>query len=50
MSGDLEYREQPVIFYTKEMTESKLSLLEYHGIIFKSTKYYLKRGENSVES
>ncbi len=50
MSGDLGYREQPVIFYSEEMTEAKRFLLEHHGIIFKSTKYYLKRGEKNVES
>lgn len=49
MSGDLGYKEQPVIFYSEEMTDTKVSLLEHHGIIFKSTNYYLKRGENSVE-
>jgi len=48
MSGDC--KEQPVIFYSEKMTETKMSLLEHHGIIFKSTKYYLKRGEDSVES
>ena len=48
MSGDC--KEQPVIFYSEEMTETKMSLLEHHGIILKSTKYYLKRGKESVES
>ena len=40
MSGDC--KEQPVIFYTKEMTESKISLLEHHGIKlrFRENKYY----------
>ena len=40
MSGDC--KEQPVIFYTKEMTETKIHLLEYHGIKLriKENKYY----------
>ena len=50
MSGDLVNKEQPVIFYSEEMTATKMSLLEHHGIIFKSTKYYLKRGKKDVES
>ena len=40
MSGDC--KEQPVIFYTKEMTETKIHLLEHHGIKLriKENKYY----------
>jgi hypothetical protein len=40
MSGDC--REQPVIFYSQEMTETKISLLEHHGIKLRvrENKYY----------
>ena len=40
MSGDC--KEQPVIFYSKEMTETKIHLLEHHGIKLriKENKYY----------
>ena len=40
MSGDC--REQPVIFYSKEMTETKIYLLQHHGINLKikENKYY----------
>ena len=39
MSGDC--REQPVIFYSEEMTDTKISLLELHGIELriKNNKY-----------
>ena len=37
MSGDCT--KEPVIFYTEEMTESKIMLLELHGIKFRN-KYY----------
>ena len=37
MSGDCT--KQPLIFYTEEMTESKIMLLELHGIKFRN-KYY----------
>ena len=30
MSGDC--KQQPVIFYSEEMTDTKISLLELHGI------------------
>ena len=38
MSGDC--RNQPVIFYSEEMTESKIMLLRQQGIKFKTHKYY----------
>ena len=40
MSGDC--KQQPAIFYTKEMTDTKISLLEHHGIKLriKENKYY----------
>ena len=39
MSGDS--KEQPVIFYSKEMTETKIHLLQHHGIKLriKTNKY-----------
>ena len=39
MSGDC--RNQPVIFYSEEMTESKISLLIQHGVVFKSRGQYI---------
>ena len=39
MSGDPSLKE-PVIFYTEEMTESKIMLLRHQGIKFKTHKYY----------
>ena len=39
MSGDC--KEQPVIFYTEEMTETKIYLLQQHGIKFNMFKYSL---------
>ena len=39
MSGDPSLKE-PVIFYTEEMAESKIMLLELHGIQFKNKYYY----------
>ena len=40
MSGDC--RKQPLIFYSEEMTDTKISLLELHGIELriKKNKYY----------
>ena len=40
MSGDC--KEQPVIFYSEEMTEAKIHLLGHHGIKLriKENKYY----------
>ena len=38
MSGDC--KNQPVIFYSEEMTEAKISLLLHHGIVFKSHEQY----------
>ena len=46
MSGDC--KNQPVIFYSKEMTESKMVLLRHQGIKFKTCKYY--KLEEDVES
>ena len=41
MSGDPSIKE-PLIFYSEEMTDTKISLLELHGIKLriKENKYY----------
>ena len=41
MSGDPSIKE-PLIFYSEEMTDTKISLLELHGIQLriKKNKYY----------
>ena len=38
MSGDC--REQPVIFYSEEMTVSKMILLSQQGVVFKSMNIF----------
>jgi len=38
MSGDC--RNQPVIFYSEQMTDAKIMLLQHQGIKFKTHKYY----------
>ena len=43
MSGDC--KNQPVIFYSEEMTDAKIFLLQHHGIKFKNYKYYLDKDE-----
>ena len=37
MSGDC--KDQPVIFYSEEMTETKIHLLQHHGVRFMNRKY-----------
>lgn len=44
MSGDC--KEQPLIFYSKVMTEAKIMLLEHHGIKFIKHDYYFNKLEN----
>ena len=44
MSGDC--KNQPVIFYSEEMTESKISLLLQHGVKFKNREYYFDEDED----
>ena len=41
MSGDPSLKE-PLIFYSEEMTDTKISLLEHHGIELRirKNKYY----------
>jgi len=43
MSGDC--KNQPVIFYSEEMTEAKISLLLQHGVEFRNRKYYIEEEE-----
>ena len=43
MSGDC--KNQPVIFYSEEMTEAKIFLLRQHGVQFKSREYYIEEEE-----
>jgi len=38
MSGDC--KNQPVIFYSEEMTEAKISLLLQNGVVFKNRQNY----------
>ena len=45
MSGDPSLKE-PVIFYSEEMTKSKIMLLELHGIKFKNKYYYNSDSDN----
>ena len=45
MSGDPSLKE-PVIFYTEEMTDAKIMLLELHGIKFKNKYYYNSDHDN----
>ena len=46
MSGDCT--KQPLIFYSEEMTDTKISLLELHGIKFKN-KYYYNSADNNED-
>ena len=47
MSGDC--REQPVIFYSEEMTVSKMILLSKKGVRFKNYEYLLDVLEEEEE-
>ena len=47
MSGDC--REQPVIFYSEEMTVSKMILLSQNGVVFKQYEYLLDVLEDEEE-
>ena len=44
MSGDPSLK-HPVIFYSEEMTDSKIVLLHHHGIKFTSYNYHLEEKE-----
>ena len=45
MSGDSGLQEQPVSFYSEEMTKSKMILLIKKGITFKKYEYLLEDEE-----
>ena len=45
MSGDSGLQEQPVIFYSEEMTTSKMILLIKNGVTFKQYEYLLEEEE-----
>ena len=45
MSGDSGLQEQPVIFYSEEMTKSKMILLIKNGVTFKQYEYLLEEEE-----
>ena len=44
MSGDPSLKD-PVIFYSEEMTDSKIVLLHHYGIKFTSYHYHLEEKE-----
>ena len=45
MSGDSGLQEQPVVFYSEEMTKAKMILLIKRGITFKQYEYLLEEEE-----
>ena len=45
MSGDSGLQEQPVVFYSEEMTKAKMILLVKKGITFKKYEYLLEDEE-----
>ena len=45
MSGDSGLHEQPVVFYSEEMTKAKMILLIKEGITFKKYEYLLEDEE-----
>ena len=47
MSGDC--KQQPVIFYSEEMTVSKMILLSQKGVVFKQYEYLLDVLEDKEE-
>ena len=50
MSGDPSLKE-PLIFYSEEMTDTKISLLEMHGIELRiqKNKYYYNRANDNED-
>ena len=44
MSGDC--KRQPIIFYSEEMTETKIFLLQQHGIKFKKYEYFISEDQD----
>ena len=49
MSGDCT--KEPLIFYSEEMTDTKISLLELHGIRLRirKNKYYYNSADNNED-
>ena len=47
MSGDC--KNQPVIFYSEEMTEEKIMLLLHHGVQFRSREHYFEVDKENYE-
>ena len=45
MSGDSGLQEQPVVFYSEEMTKAKMILLVKKWITFKQYEYLLEEEE-----
>ena len=45
MSGDSGLQEQPVVFYSEEMTKAKMILLVKEGNTFKQYEYLLEEEE-----
>ena len=45
MSGDSGLHEQPVVFYSEEMTKSKMILLIKKGVTFKQYEYLFEEDE-----
>ena len=45
MSGDSGLQEQPVVFYSEEMTKSKMILLIKKGVTFKQYENLLEEEE-----
>ena len=37
---------QPIIFYSEEMTETKIFLLQQHGIKFKKYEYFISEDQD----
>ena len=46
MSGDVNLKEEPVIFYSKEMTMAKMVVLKQKGIKLKLYTKVLKKIDN----
>ena len=44
MSGDCT--KQPIIFYSEEMTEAKIFLLQQHGIKFQKYEYFISEDQD----
>ena len=49
MSGDVGLHEEPILFYSEEMTLSKIILLSKKGVTFKKYEYMLDILEEDEE-